>query len=304
MTPEIMERAVAIAASHGKRMHVQISGGEPTLHREMLFDTIQYIRSAAPKASIALQSNATLIDDELALFFRHNHIEVGISIDGPPKVHEQQRGGFGKTLAGIEHLEKHHVPWRATAVVTGNSVGALWRLALLISRFSMARGIGLDFLTLKGEALKNGIVPPGPEAVRESIGRLLDTLDKVNRFSSPPIVFREERTVVCKNRPKSFCHAAKGESMAVYPDGTVYPCSQLCGEKEWYAGSVTETIDHSRLRINAPFLPGNECGACELSGDCPGDCPARLLYNFKHVRENICALYQEITSRIKKETCA
>ena len=302
MTPEIMDRAVAIAASHGKRMHVQVSGGEPTLNREMVFKTVRQIHTTAPNATVALQTNATLIDDELALFFRHNHVQIGVSIDGPPQVHERQRGGFGKTLAGIECLEKHHVPWRATAVVTEDSVGELWRLALLISKYRTARGIGLDFLTLKESASKNGISPPRAEAVREGIGRLLATIDKINRFSTPPLVLREERTVASGKGSGFFCHAAKGESMAVYPDGTVYPCSQLCGEKEWCAGSVTETIDHSRLRVNAPSLSGNKCGACELSGDCPGDCPARLVYNNESVSRNICALYHEITSQNKKET--
>ena len=302
MTPEIMQRAVAIAASHGKRMHIQISGGEPTLSRDLLFATVRHIRSAAPKATVALQTNATLIDDDLAHFFRENRMRIGISIDGPPQVHQRQRGLFSATLRGLGHLEKHHVPWRGTAVVTEASIGELWRLALLISRFSMARGLGLDFLTLKGKAPENGVVPPEPEAVREGIGRLLDTIEKVNRFSDPPIVLREERAVAAKSRPGPFCHAARGESMAVHPDGTVYPCSQLCGEKQWCAGSVTESVDHSRLRINTPALSGDECGSCELQEFCPGDCPARLLYNNESVSRNICALYREIIRHNKKET--
>ena len=301
MTPQIMERAVNIASSCGKQIHFQISGGEPCLNREMIFKTVRKIRKTVPDADIALQTNATCLDDELVFFFKESDIQLGVSLDGTQDVHEKQRGSFRDTIIGIERLEKFNVPWRATAVVTADSIGELWRLVLLVARFGTVRGIGLDFLTLKGRAKENSVITASPEAVRYGIERFLDALDVVNQNRTSRILFRESEKVLVRNRTPYFCYAAKGESMAVYPDGTVYPCSQLCGEREWCAGEISKKIDWSLLKIKNTTLNNESCASCELDGICPGDCPARLMYNNEIVRKNICALYQAIAKRNRRD---
>ena len=54
-----------------------------------------------------IQTNGTLIDDELAAFFKEHDFLVGISIDGPPAMHDAyrvDRGGaptFDRVLRGL-----------------------------------------------------------------------------------------------------------------------------------------------------------------------------------------------------------
>lgn len=299
-----MQRAVDIAASHGKQFHVQLTGGEPCLNQDMIYESIRIIRDTAPKATIAIQTNATLLNDELVIFFKKNYVQVGVSIDGTPSVHEKTRGRFGEMFSGIQCLESHGVPWRATAVVTEESVEHLWRLVMLISRFKTARGIALDFLTLKRGALSNGIRPASPENVERSIALILDTLEIINRASNPHISFREQDTLKrCMSTAGAspFCHACNGESLAVYPDGSVYPCSQLCGEPQYCAGNVCGTIDWSNLRLADSSLKNKECFSCALNGRCPGDCPSRLAYNDENEQRAICALYKTIHTFQEKE---
>jgi uncharacterized protein len=305
MNIAIMKQAIDIAASHGKKFHIQMAGGEPCLNREILFKTVQYARTTAPQATIAIQTNATLVDTILANFFKENHLQVGVSIDGPPLIHNKVRGNFNEMLTGLEYLEKYSVPWRATTVVTSDSIEHLWRLAVLLSRFRMVKGMGLDFLTIKNSAKKNNVLPPTSQAVENGIQHLLATLDMINKISCPSISFREAETVercLSNDKETPFCNVCTGQSMAVYPDGSIYPCSQLAGEEIFYVGNVMQEINWSRLKHSLPSLTFNDCINCEIKNRCPGDCPSRLFYNDNTVKQNICAMYQTIYAYKKKET--
>ena len=166
----------------------------------------------------------------------------------------------------------------------------------MLSRFSTVRGIGLDFLTLKQNAVINGMIPVTSEMIEIGINRFLDTLKICNVSRKHKINFREADMLFKSTsfQRSAFCHACKGQSLAVYPDGTVYPCSQLAGEKAFCAGNVIDSIDFSRLCLQEAELKNNNCLSCVLNARCPGDCPSRFLFNGKDVSENICKLYQII----------
>lgn len=304
MSFNTVRHTVDIAASHGKHFHVQLTGGEPCLNRELIFQSIQYIRKNAPQATIAIQTNATLLDDELIIFLKNNLVQVGVSIDGPPEIHNKTRGKFKELYSGLEHLDYHGVPWQVTTVVTSENIIQLWRLVVLLSRFSTVRGIGLDFLTLKQNAIINSIIPVTSEMIEIGITHFLDTLKICNISRIHKINFREADMLFKSTsfQRSAFCHACKGQSLAVYPDGTVYPCSQLAGENVFCAGNVNDSIDFSRLCLQEAELKNDNCLSCILNARCPGDCPSRFLFNGKDVSENICKLYQIIYRYQKKET--
>ncbi|MGB2838996.1 MAG: radical SAM protein, partial [Actinomycetes bacterium] len=74
---------------------VAFQGGEPTLMGLDFFRrTIELERRFATKGQPVLntvQTNATLIDDEWATFFKENGFLVGVSIDGPREMHDAFR---------------------------------------------------------------------------------------------------------------------------------------------------------------------------------------------------------------------
>ena len=81
------------------------------------------------------------------------------------------------------------------------------------------------------------------------------------------------------NRP--YCHAAVGESLAVAPDGSVYPCSQAVGDVASRVGTIHD-VDWDGLRRrfahDVHTLRG-PCHRCALADRCPGDCPSRVEAN-------------------------
>ncbi|MCL6635961.1 MAG: hypothetical protein K6T29_09400, partial [Peptococcaceae bacterium] len=141
-------------------------------------------------------------------------------------MHDALRGGFAETLAGMQLLERARVPFRVTTVVSAANVASLDLLVLLLSGFRHCQGIGLDLLTTKGQALENGVRPAAPEAWRQAIGALLRSLAFSNRRREYPLRWREWETVRrARITPslRGFCHAARGESLAVHPQAAASP---------------------------------------------------------------------------------
>ena len=104
-------------------------GGEPLLAGKEFFERAVELQKEFGKPNQTLtnglQTNGTLLDDEWCEFLRAHKFLVGISIDGPPAVHDQfrldreGRGTFDRAWAGLELLRKHGVEFNV--LVTLNS---------------------------------------------------------------------------------------------------------------------------------------------------------------------------------------
>jgi uncharacterized protein len=131
MSEEVLEDFTRqyIQAQRVSKVTFAWQGGEPTLmgldffKKAVEYQTI-YAR-AGMEVENAFQTNGTLLDDTWGAFFKDHHFLVGISIDGPPELHNAYRkdkGGaptFQKVLSGLEILKNHDVdfnilttPWR------------------------------------------------------------------------------------------------------------------------------------------------------------------------------------------------
>lgn len=107
-------------------------GGEPTLRGVDFFHKAVGFQKkyARPEMTVgnALQTNGTLLDDEWCAFFKENDFLIGISLDGPPQLHDiyrKDKGGKGtsaRVLSGLELLKKHTVDFNILCTVhAGNA---------------------------------------------------------------------------------------------------------------------------------------------------------------------------------------
>lgn len=122
-----------IEAHRTSEIAVAWQGGEPTLMGLDFFKrSIRYQKKLARPGNTFLntiQTNGTLINDEWAAFFKENNFLVGISIDGPPDVHDRyrvDRGGkptLDRVLKGLSFLQKHNVDWNALTTIHHASAG-------------------------------------------------------------------------------------------------------------------------------------------------------------------------------------
>ena len=121
-------------------------GGEPTLMGLDFFRHItdlqqRYGHDGAVVAN-SLQTNATLIDDDLAAHLARYRFLVGCSLDGPGSVHDRYRRSRGgnpshaATLQGIEVLRRHGVAVNILVLVSQANV----RRAREVYRYLTDRG--------------------------------------------------------------------------------------------------------------------------------------------------------------------
>src|SRR5580692_2636079 len=120
MSPEVLETYIQqyIQAQPGRQVHFAWQGGEPTLLGVDFFRrAVQLQQKYAGEKTIfnALQTNGTLLDDAWCNFFAKHSFLIGLSIDGPPEVHDQYRvdkngaATFDAVMRGLGFLKKHGV---------------------------------------------------------------------------------------------------------------------------------------------------------------------------------------------------
>ena len=102
-------------------------GGEPTMMGLDFFRRTVELQTAyrRPGQRIlnTLQTNGTLLDDEWGAFLKEHDFLVGISIDGPPAMHDAYRVDKGgkptsaRVLRGLDVLREHDVDWNVLTTV-------------------------------------------------------------------------------------------------------------------------------------------------------------------------------------------
>lgn len=128
MAAELLERYIQqyIAAQPLEEVHFAWQGGEPTLLGVDFFRTVVALQQKHAGGKIihnALQTNATLINDEWGEFLAGHNFLVGVSIDGPRELHDHYRvdkGGaptFDRVMRGINRLKEHNVEFNTLTVV-------------------------------------------------------------------------------------------------------------------------------------------------------------------------------------------
>ena len=107
-------------------------GGEPTLMGLDFFKKVVefQLKYAQPGTSISngLQTNATMIAEELAKFFGEYRFLLGVSLDGPEELHDYYRKTIGKksthalVMRGIEHLKQNGVEFNILTLISNLTV--------------------------------------------------------------------------------------------------------------------------------------------------------------------------------------
>lgn len=129
MSDEMLERHIRqyVEAQTGDEVVFSWQGGEPTLlgvgfYRKAMELQAKY-RKPGQRIENDLQTNGTLLDTEWATFLKQHNFLVGLSCDGPKRLHDMYRVNKGgapthdKVMAAASLLKKHGVPFNALCVV-------------------------------------------------------------------------------------------------------------------------------------------------------------------------------------------
>jgi uncharacterized protein len=286
-------------------------GGEPALlgvdfFRKALELQNRYARGK--RISNVFQTNGTMLNDTWGEFFAENHFLVGVSIDGPPRLHDRYRvdkkGGatYERVASGIRLLKKHGVEFNTLTVV--NRVNS--RKPLEVYRFLKHIGSGfIQFIPLverladeeaaklglglaaPPSAVHNGRVPPVTDWSVEpgQYGEFLATIFDEWARHDVGRVFVQLFDVTLGNwmgEPPGLClfGPACGSAMALEHNGDVYSCDHYVYPRYRLGNLLTQTVramedsDAQRQfgRMKSDTLP-RYCKECEVLFLCHGECP-------------------------------
>lgn len=298
-------------------------GGEP------LLAGYDFFKKALPllkdglihlKPAFALQTNLWNMTDELAELFKEYEIPIGSSLDGPEELNDLQRGSgyYQKTMQGYEIAKAHDLQVSFISTFTSYSI----QYKEDIFNFFLENGLNLKLHpalpSLRDDNPEKWAL--SPEDYGELLIYLLDQyLENMDRIEVKNIdhlakcVFTR-RGVVC-----TFVDCM-GDTFAVGPDGSIYPCYRFVGMPEYVMGNVVDhpsmdelaQSDAWKLLHEFKDYVDSECKRCTYIKFCRGGCPYNALkINDKTGKAEIngvdphCTAYKiifkEITKRATKE---
>jgi uncharacterized protein len=119
MVPEVFQRTMEVARRYSeqhqnRKIGLTFHGGEPTLvglgNFVWMLETAHRIMGSS-LGCVSLQTNAILLTSEWAETLREWGVVVGVSLDGPPEIHDKARvrhdggGSYRDTIRGLRALQ-------------------------------------------------------------------------------------------------------------------------------------------------------------------------------------------------------
>jgi uncharacterized protein len=299
MTDAVLEAYIGqlLDAQPDGEVNIAWQGGEPTLMGLDFFrravDLAERRRRPGQQLVHTIQTNGTLLNDDWARFLAEHRFLVGLSIDGPPDLHDRYRvdkkgrPSSERVLAGLAHLRAHDVEVNVLCTVNAANqhhpleVYRYFRDDLGFRHIQLIPIVERDNDTgfQEGDTVTDRSVDPDAwgaflvavfdEWVRRDVGTVY-----VQMF--------EAALAAWLDLPSSMCifRVTCGDALALEHNGDVYSCDHFV-EPAHLLGNIVETqmvelvVSPQQRRFGEAkrdTLP-SYCRSCEVRFACNGECP-------------------------------
>jgi uncharacterized protein len=304
-----------LASQPVPEVSVAWQGGEPMLMGMNFFkrsvELVKKYKRPGQHVTYTLQTNGTQLDDEWCVFFKEHNFLIGLSMDGPPEMHNAYRvdkggqGSFDQVKRGWDLLQKHKVDTNILCTVhTANASHPLevYRFFRdeLQARFIQFVPI-VERLTpeIRLRAEKGGELPSGKRPLGMQDGALVSQRSVESRQYGIFLIDVFEEWVhhdvgtvfvqIFDSALASWCHIPAnvcifqetcGLALVLEHNGDLYSCDHFV-EPGYYLGNIMETpmiklitssCQHQFGLDKRDRLPAT-CRACEVNFACHGECP-------------------------------
>ena len=265
-------------------------GGEPTLMGVDFFrQAIRYqqkYRRPGMQIQNSFQTNATLLDDEWGEFFKRNKFLIGVSIDGPPEIHDKYRydkrgrPSSEQVIRGLRILQKHKVDYNILCVV--NKHNAEYPKEV----YTYFKGLGAEFMQFIPAVEHFGGKNVSPRSVTaRQYGKFLCAIfDEwvVNDIGRIFVQIFDVALEAWLGYNPSLCvfNETCGDALAIEHNGDLYSCDHFV-TPDYHVGNIAENtiaemVDSTFQRKfgtdKQDTLP-EYCRSCEVKFVCNGGCP-------------------------------
>ena len=292
----------------GDQVTVIWQGGEPTLAGLDFFQKAVEFQNKykRPSQSIshALQTNGTLLDDGWCRFLKEHEFLVGLSIDGPPKLHDHYRltnrgeASSKQVFCGLRALQKQKVEFNALCVLNDVNVhhpDELWDYLISLGTRWLQFIPAIEWEQDPDRPGQNVLAPysPDPVAYGKFLCRAFDLwFEKYRHRVSVRIFDAVVMKLVMDKMPYCILDGSCHREMTIEHDGAVFGCDHFIerrwqlaqiGQPEWHNGiSLDGSIDVGLTVHRAGYVKADEHVGRDIVGhddlplarDMTGDCEA------------------------------
>ena len=308
--------AKLIQRTPGKKICIDFHGGEPLTQKKLICDMVEIFENTIPEKDIEyyIQTNATLLDDEIVQFMKEKKFIVGISLDGPEEINDRNRvfnndkGSFSEIMKGVGCLKKWDVPFSVLTVVTDPED--------LVKIYEFYCQVGIDSMQFmpvmaQGRAKDKGMCISDWQKYIEQenivFNRILDSCKEGKyKILSPALgiikkIVYDDMNYICYRNP---CGAGL-DILSIDADGYIYPCdamSGIDGIENVVLGNVNDIEDLRDITgcknykncVTCKKIHIPKCESCFCKEICCGGCKSDV-YNAYGVfdRETpLCSYYE------------
>ena len=290
MSDKVLETMIAsyMQTNQKNSFNFGWQGGEPTLLGLSFWQkVINLQKQYAPKGAVisnGLQTNGTLITSDLAKFYAEYKFLLGVSLDGPPYLHNyyrktiDQKPTHNLVMRGIEILRKYNVEFNILILVNNENVkkaaeiyhylrdeGFYYHQYIPCVEFD--KNCNLKIFSIKAEEWGSFLCDLFDEWIKEDISRV-----SIRLFDSILEYLIYGTYNVCY-MGKNCC-----QYFVIEYDGSIYPCDFFVREDlllENVLNDKWEDVLNSSVYQKFGQNKSNwheNCKSCSFINLCHGDC--------------------------------
>ncbi|MGO9386410.1 MAG: TIGR04083 family peptide-modifying radical SAM enzyme [Methanobacterium sp.] len=289
-------------------------GGEPLLAGYEFFHQALTLLTEGLKnlkPALAIQTNLWNLTPELAQLLKEYDIPIGSSLDGPLKLNDLQRGEgyYEKTMQGYETAKAYNLNISFICTFTSYSINFKEDIFNFFLENKLNLKLHPALPSIREENPTKWTLTPEDygELLIYLLDKYLENIDKIELKNIDHLckcVFTRRGTVC------TFVDCM-GDTFAIGPDGSIYPCYRFVGMPEWVMGNVIDHPSIDELSKSAPWkllqeysdYVDRECKKCNYIKFCRGGCPYNALTITDGEVNNVdphCIAYKTIFKEITK----
>lgn len=307
MSEEVMDSIIKYLNSLPSKPDIVVTwfGGEPLMaveQMERLYDKFvsQYKK---PSKSDIVTTGYHIDEEVIAALKRMEITQMQITLDGLKETHNRVKhtdgcdDTFSRVLDNVDLVmataPEINVVFRVnTTKQNADEYVPLYRQ--LVSRYRQYSNYGIS----------PGIVMERGACNVESHGKSIFFTPKENARYNLDLYHNHKIHTTFMRYPSRFfleCGMRNVLCMAFDPEGYVYKCWELIGNKEYAVGKlsgegkleITNSVNYNRQMYGADPLADPVCIKCKYLPICNGGCPIQRIENsFENKRNNVCTFYK------------
>ena len=298
-------------------------GGEPLLAGLSFFRKIVEIQSQVARNNQVIQNfiqtNATLINEEWANFFKEHNFKVGVSLDGNEESNNRFRrnyngkGSFNQIMRGIKILRNHDIKPGIIQTLTSDNLSQTKKNFNFFTNIIGTRGWSTNIYLDKNN--ENRIMSDQSLTNEQLTTFLIDQINLWLAHNDSKLKIREVENFISAifNKKPSSC-AFNGSCAGYFCleyDGKIYPCDRSSGYPDLLLGDISkqpllevlnsaERLDYVEKINNLP----SKCLSCEWQKSCNNGCTMHRIkdidgkYYFCEARKTVFTYLKEKISEL------